>query len=174
MVAYTWFGYAQLESGDPDRARGAFEHCLKTIERRGVGLEYEPGVRGFLARAKAMMGDLDAGIAEGELALSLCEQRGVRVFEPGICIELARSLVERGAADDYAAAEALLDRSARIARDVEIPGVIIALSERARLHERAGRTEQRDADRSEALALAREIGAERFVRELEAETATVA
>jgi class 3 adenylate cyclase/tetratricopeptide (TPR) repeat protein len=174
VVAYTWLGFAQLHCGEPEQANQLLEHCLETIEGRGVGLEYEGMVRSVHARAQAALGEVEAALDEGEVAVRLSDERGVRLLAPVARAHLATTLLERCGEGDLERATTLIDDAVRGAREIETrPDLVIALGIRARLHELSGGDADRDADRAEALAIAREIGAERFVDELEAESATV-
>jgi class 3 adenylate cyclase/tetratricopeptide (TPR) repeat protein len=175
VIAYTWLGYTQLRCGEPDQGLESLERCLATIEGRGVGLEYEPAVRAYRARALAALGNTEVAVQEGELAVRLAEERGAALFVPTVRLELAVTLRERNTAGDAERAAALLDAAlSEVAEMGVLPDIVQVRAERARLRELTGDAAGRDADRVEALALAREIGADRFVAELEAETAVAA
>jgi hypothetical protein len=120
------------------------------------------------------MGDLNAAVEEGQRGVDLADERGVRVGAPGARADLATTLIERAAQGDLDRAGEVLDEAIAVSRELDLRAeLVISLGTRARLHDLEGRTPERDADRADALEIAREIGASRFVGELEAEAATV-
>jgi tetratricopeptide (TPR) repeat protein len=175
IVASSWLGLAHIAAGNAAEARDLLRRCLEMIEERGAGREFEPLVRGGLARALADLGELDSAVSECELAIELARKRGVANSAPAARLYLAEILIKRDAPGDLGSASSLLDEAEQLARALgELPNVAQALRIRARLLDRLGDPEGRDRARAEAIALGREMDARGLLADLEAEAASAA
>src|SRR6266540_1434470 len=173
VVASAWLGLAHVTAGDAPEAQAVLGHTLEMIEKRGAGREFEPSVHSGLATALQDQGELDRAAEQGELAVDLAEKRGVATLSPSVRLNLAEILIERDASGDLARASSLLDEAERLGHEMkQRPHVAMALATRARLLDRLGDSEGRDAARDKALALAREMDARGILADLEAEAAS--
>jgi tetratricopeptide (TPR) repeat protein len=170
VVSAARLGAAQTRLAELEEAGRSFERSMALIAERGAKLEFEPMARRYRAEGMAASGELEAAIAEGELAVRLADERGVRVHFPGVCQSLAGALIERRGPGDAERAAALLDEADRIARELGTrPDLVKIARQRARLCEVRGDSDGRARELAEALELAHEIDARGLITELESE-----
>jgi adenylate cyclase len=172
IVARSWLAVAEIMAGETDEARRTADHCLEMILERGAGLELESTVRRVRSEAMHAEGDLDGAIEEGELALRLTEERGVKSVAPAVRASVAEILLDRRAPGDLDRAAELLDEAEGLSRDLgSAPGVAAALRRRARLCAIQGDRARRDSLLAESLEMAREMDARGLIEEIEADLA---
>jgi adenylate cyclase len=168
--ALHWLGTALLLTGDPREASRVLASCIEAVDAQGAGREQEPLIRGQYADALLALGEVERALEEAELAVRLSDQRGVVVMTPIVRNTLAKALVARSGPGDLDRAESILDQAEKIARDAgQLPELVRASLGRARLGAVRGDAAGREAALAAALALAREIDAQGFVAEIEAE-----
>ena len=118
----------------------------------------------------AASGELEVAVVEGELALRLADERGVRVYIPGLRRSLAGALIERHGPGDAERAAALLDEAELLTRELGAqPDLVRIARERARVCELCGDGDGRARALAEALELAHRIDARSLIAELEEE-----
>jgi class 3 adenylate cyclase/tetratricopeptide (TPR) repeat protein len=168
--ALHWLGVALLLTGDPAEANRLLESCIGSVESRGAGREWEPGIRGHHADALLALGEVERALEEAETAVRLSDERGVVVLASTVRNTLAEVLIARDRPGDLDRAAAALDQAAQITRDThQVPDVIRTGITQARLAAARGDGAVREAALAEAESLAAEIDAKGFLAEIEAE-----
>jgi hypothetical protein len=158
---------------EPSEGEAILRRTLEMIDERGAGKEFEPSMHNGLAQALKGQDELDRAVEESELAIQLAEERGVATIRPLVQVGLAEILIERDASGDPARAGSLLDEAEKFGVKLkQRPNVAAALGIRARLLDRLGDAEARDAARMKALAMAREMDARGILADFEAEAAS--
>jgi tetratricopeptide (TPR) repeat protein len=110
---------------DSRRAAELYELLLPYAERNAVSYTLQPfgpvALRlGMLAR---LLGHWDEAHDHFAVALGCCERLGARAIRPRILYEQARTLLARGEGNDLRHARDVAREAARLASDMDMPGV---------------------------------------------------